>query len=119
MNQEDRQQEDRQQADSQEADNQDMGFEEQLVQGLVISGQITDSAYKKILQRLKEKASLSDALKEHDEIGPELLSTYNDCKALVDQGKISISQLIVAMYDYQTANIPIKEALCMRGWLNH
>ena len=97
-------QEDRQQADSQEADHQDMGFEEQLFSAIFTNEQLDHSIYDKILQRLKEKVSLSEAL--------------NDCKALVDQGKISVSQLIVAIYDYQCANIPIKEALWMRGWLN-
>lgn len=111
-------QEDRQQADSQEADHQDMGFEEQLFSAIFTNEQLDHSIYDKILQRLKEKVSLSEALKEYGAITPELLSTYNDCKALVDQGKISVSQLIVAIYDNQCANIPIKEALWMRGWLN-
>jgi hypothetical protein len=110
-------QEEQQQAESQKIDHQEIGYEEELLRALAFSGQINDSFYDKILQRLKEKIPLSDALNEYDALTPELLSTCNDCKALVDQGTVTISQLIVALYDYQIANIPIKESLYNRGWL--
>lgn len=101
-----------------EADYQDSGFEEQLLQAIFINEQISYSDYNNILQRLKEKVLLSEALKEYGAITPELLSTCNDCNALIDQGTVSVSQLMVAIYDYQTANIPIKESLTNRGWLS-
>lgn len=111
-------QEEKPQAESPLVDDQKIGFEEQLLQAFVVSGQIDSFVRDKILQRPKEEMSLSDALKEYDAIPPEVLRTLSEGQALVEQGTVSISQFMVALYDYQCANIPIKESLLARGWLN-
>ncbi len=111
-------QEEEQQADSREVDDLKLGFEEQLLRALVLSGQIDSFVSDKILRRPQEEMSLSDALKEYSAIPPEVLSTLMEGKALVEQGTVSMSQFMVALYDYQYANIPIKESLRVRGWLN-
>ncbi len=111
-------QEEEPQAESPKVAYQEEGFEEQLIQALVLSGQIDNFVRDNILQRPQEEMSLSDALKEYSEIPPEVLHTLNEGKALVEQGTVSASQFMVALYDYQCANIPIKESLRVRGWLN-
>lgn len=111
-------QEEEQQAQSLKVEHQEEGFEEQLIQALVLSGQIDNFVRDNILQRPQEEMSLIDALKEYSAIPPQVLNTLNEGKALVEQGTVSASQFMVALYDYQCANIPIKESLRARGWLN-
>ncbi len=101
------------------ADERTLGFEEQILRVFAGAGMITKSIYDAVLQRLKDEpqTSLGDALLESGAITPDVATALNDGKAMVDSGVIKISQFMVALFDYQTANIPIKESLSKRGWL--